>query len=119
MEVTGRRLSVETSPYSLTKSRSPSFDSPRIDLQKQTSPLSKSPRATINLDDPTLLMIDGTLNDSVKAFNNFDKTNNGTIDASYLYETLSQIYPNLTIPECQRVYLNMDKSRQGIVTLNE
>ena len=51
MEITGRRLSTEN-PIPLTKSRSPSFDSPRSDLNIKGSPVSgRSPRTSVTQDD--------------------------------------------------------------------
>jgi hypothetical protein len=50
MEITGRRLSTEN-PVPLTKSRSPSFDSPRSDSAKNSPVIGRSPRTSTTQDE--------------------------------------------------------------------
>jgi hypothetical protein len=56
---------------------------------------------------------------AVKAFNFADKDGSGTIDHFELYNLLQQILPNITLPESNAMYAQMDQNRSGLITVDE
>ena len=68
---------------------------------------------------------------AIKVFNATDKVSwlqndltlvkdkNGVVDQTELHELLKQLYPNMTLPEANRIYLEMDYNRSGTITFDE
>lgn len=50
---------------------------------------------------------------AIHVFNAADKDGSGTIDERELYSLLRQIYPNITLPESNKLYHEMDLNRSG------
>ncbi|KAH3757180.1 protein kinase [Pelomyxa schiedti] len=53
------------------------------------------------------------------AFNNIDTNGNGVIDCTEFFQGLQLLYPEVTKPEANRIYGQIDINRDGLVTLDE
>ncbi|KAH3723394.1 protein kinase [Pelomyxa schiedti] len=55
----------------------------------------------------------------LNAFNNIDTDGNGILDCSEFFQGLQFLYPDVTKPEANRIYGQIDTNRDGSITLYE
>jgi len=56
---------------------------------------------------------------AIKLFQIADADQNGTVDEEELFNLLKQIFPDITLPESNRIYLEMDTNNSGTITFDE
>jgi hypothetical protein len=55
----------------------------------------------------------------MKVFAMADRDGSGTISDSELFHLLKMLYPNISLPECNRIYHQVDANRSGEITFDE